>query len=471
MSETGAVPLSPVVKEGWLNKRGEYIKNWRQRYFFLLEDGTFLGFKTKPKSGLDDPLNKFTVKQCQILKTETPRSNTFIIRGLHWRAVIERSFNAESSCDRDAWIEAIKHVSEKISASYDNHDLIQEVEALEKSQLTTYDEDGNSKGSRTSKKTKKVTLENFEFIKVLGRGTFGKVILCREKKSYQTYAMKILRKDVIVKRDEVAHTRTENFVLKAVDHPFLTYLKYSFQTNDHLCFVMEYVSGGELFFHLNEAHTFPEERARFYGAEICLAIGYLHERKIIYRDLKILLGDEYGRGVDWWGYGACLYEMMIGCLPFYDKDYDKLFHLITYEEVRFPKTISQEAHDLLEGLLQKNPYTRLGGGPGDVREIQDHLFYADIDWNLMTEKKVTPPFKPQVTSETDTRNFNQEFTGESVQLTPPDQEDYVCLTEEDSQYMTFNKFSYQDVSSTLGSSPALSLNSLNVAEKEELTSR
>ncbi|XP_069169347.1 RAC serine/threonine-protein kinase isoform X4 [Procambarus clarkii] len=425
MSETGAVPLSPVVKEGWLNKRGEYIKNWRQRYFFLLEDGTFLGFKTKPKSGLDDPLNKFTVKQCQILKTETPRSNTFIIRGLHWRAVIERSFNAESSCDRDAWIEAIKHVSEKISASYDNHDLIQEVEALEKSQLTTYDEDGNSKGSRTSKKTKKVTLENFEFIKVLGRGTFGKVILCREKKSYQTYAMKILRKDVIVKRDEVAHTRTENFVLKAVDHPFLTYLKYSFQTNDHLCFVMEYVSGGELFFHLNEAHTFPEERARFYGAEICLAIGYLHERKIIYRDLK----------------------------------------------VRFPKTISQEAHDLLEGLLQKNPYTRLGGGPGDVREIQDHLFYADIDWNLMTEKKVTPPFKPQVTSETDTRNFNQEFTGESVQLTPPDQEDYVCLTEEDSQYMTFNKFSYQDVSSTLGSSPALSLNSLNVAEKEELTSR
>nr|XP_045588613.1 RAC serine/threonine-protein kinase-like [Procambarus clarkii] len=89
----------------------------------------------------------------------------------------------------------------------------------------------------------------------------------------------------------------------------------------------------------------------------------------------------------------------------------------------------------------------------------------------MTEKKVTPPFKPQVTSETDTRNFNQEFTGESVQLTPPDQEDYVCLTEEDSQYMTFNKFSYQDVSSTLGSSPALSLNSLNVAEKEELTSR
>nr|XP_045620510.1 RAC serine/threonine-protein kinase-like [Procambarus clarkii] len=287
MSETGAVPLSPVVKEGWLNKRGEYIKNWRQRYFFLLEDGTFLGFKTKPKSGLDDPLNKFTVKQCQILKTETPRSNTFIIRGLHWRAVIERSFNAESSCDRDAWIEAIKHVSEKISASYDNHDLIQEVEALEKSQLTTYDEDGNSKGSRTSKKTKKVTLENFEFIKVLGRGTFGKVILCREKKSYQTYAMKILRKDVIVKRDEVAHTRTENFVLKAVDHPFLTYLKYSFQTNDHLCFVMEYVSGGELFFHLNEAHTFPEERARFYGAEICLAIGYLHERKIIYRDLKL----------------------------------------------------------------------------------------------------------------------------------------------------------------------------------------
>nr|XP_053656124.1 RAC serine/threonine-protein kinase-like [Cherax quadricarinatus] len=133
----------------------------------------------------------------------------------------------------------------------------------------------------------RLTLDNFEFIRVLGRGTFGKVMLCRQKKNDRIYAMKVLRKDVIIERRELAHTYAENCVLKAVDHPFLTCLKYSFQTNDYLCFVMEYVNGGELFFHLTEERSFTEERTRFYGAEICLALGYLHERNIIYRDLKL----------------------------------------------------------------------------------------------------------------------------------------------------------------------------------------
>ncbi|KAK4287769.1 hypothetical protein Pmani_039168 [Petrolisthes manimaculis] len=469
---SGTTPPQPpptVVKEGWLNKRGEHIKNWRQRYFFLLEDGTLLGFKTKPEHGLDDPLNNFTVKRCQILKTERPRPNTFIIRGLHWTTVIERTFNAQSATDREAWMEAIK---------------------------------------QNSKKKRKITLDNFEFLKVLGKGTFGKVILCREKSSNHFYAIKILRKDVIIKRDEVAHTLTENRVLQVVDHPFLTYLKYSFQTNDRLCFVMEYVNGGELFFHLNQDRIFPEERAKFYGAEICLALGYLHERNIIYRDLKlenllldadghikiadfglckedisygsttrtfcgtpeylapeVLEENDYGRGVDWWGYGVCLYEMMVGRLPFYDKDHDKLFQLIVCEDVRFPRTISPEARDLLKGLLHKDPNKRLGGGPGDAREVQNHPFYITINWKLLEEKKLTPPFKPQVTSETDTRYFDREFTGESVQLTPPDQHEHLNVIDEEAENLTFNHFSYQDISSTLGSSLASSLNSLGVAEE------
>lgn len=142
------------------------------------------------------------------------------------------------------------------------------------------------------------TLENFEFLKVLGKGTFGKVILCREKSTSILYAIKILKKEVIIQKDEVNHTLTENRVLRSTRHPFiivslmpnlasvvrarkifkktnffLQSLKYSFQTADRLCLVMQYVNGGELFFHLSRDRIFSEDRTRFYGAEIVSALG------------------------------------------------------------------------------------------------------------------------------------------------------------------------------------------------------
>lgn len=141
-------------------------------------------------------------------------------------------------------------------------------------------------------------------LKVLGKGTFGKVVMCRDKVTKEVFAMKILKKDVIVAKDEIAHTLTENRVLQSTKHPFLTVsfvlanlllafifylqsLRYSFQTHDRLCFVMEYVNGGELFFHLSRERVFTEDRTRFYGAEITLAIQYLHQNGIVYRDLKV----------------------------------------------------------------------------------------------------------------------------------------------------------------------------------------
>ncbi|KAK7027295.1 RAC-gamma serine/threonine-protein kinase [Halocaridina rubra] len=227
MEEAGSEPRPAIVKEGWLHKRGEHIKNWRQRYFYLLENGTLLGFKTKPEHDLSDPLNNFTVKRCQILKTERPRPNTFIIRGLHWTTVIERTFNAQSASDRDDWMEAIKQVSERISENSSQDVPIEVAESVANIHFSYPSEDDDSHGSRTSKKKRKITLDNFEFLKVLGKGTFGKVILCREKQSSNHfYAIKILRKDVIIKRDEVAHTLTENRVLQRVDHPFLTVRNY-----------------------------------------------------------------------------------------------------------------------------------------------------------------------------------------------------------------------------------------------------
>lgn len=135
---------------------------------------------------------------------------------------------------------------------------------------------------------------------------------------------------------------------------------------------------------------------------------------------EILEDNDYGRAVDWWGVGVVMYEMACGRLPFYNRDHDILFTLIMVEDVKFPRNISNEAKSLLSGLLEKQPSKRLGGGPEDVRDIMSHPFFACIDWNDLVLKKITPPFKPQVTSDTDTRYFDSEFTGESVQLTPPD---------------------------------------------------
>ena len=517
-----------VVKEGWLQKRGEHIKNWRSRYFVLRDDGTLVGFKAKPDQQMAaaaQPLNNFTVRGCQIMSVDKPKPYTFVIRGLQWAAVIERTFHVETEQEREDWVEAIRYVAARLAAekqsqmqhSSSSEDVDMDTSGGGRSDSTgsigvvsSSDVDSGSidelsvkfsvQGTSSSKSTgkKKVTLENFEFLKVLGKGTFGKVILCREKATGHLYAIKILRKEVIIRKDEVAHTLTENRVLRTTNHPFLISLKYSFQTADRLCFVMEYVNGGELFFHLRHFRVFGEDRTRFYGAEIISALGYLHSHGIIYRDLKlenllldkdghikiadfglckeditygrttktfcgtpeylapeVLEDNDYGRAVDWWGVGVVMYEMICGRLPFYNKDHEKLFTLIVMEEVRFPRKIGNEAKDMLGGLLVKDPSKRLGGGPEDAKEIMDHAFFSSIDWSDLVQKKIPPPFKPQVTSDTDTRYFDSEFTGESVELTPPDQNflgSGAGLNSIAEEQEHFPQFSYQESHSAANSS-------------------
>lgn len=135
-----------------------------------------------------------------------------------------------------------------------------------------------------------------------------------------------------------------------------------------------------------------------------------------------------------------MYEMICGRLPFYNRDHDILFSLIVFEQVKFPRNISIEARTLLSGLLAKVPKERLGGGPEDVKDITAHPFFASINWKDLENKKITPPFKPQVTSDTDTRYFDTEFTGESVELTPPDNTGHLDAIQEEPYFSQVRSF-------------------------------
>uniref|UniRef100_A0AAQ4PKD3 non-specific serine/threonine protein kinase n=1 Tax=Gasterosteus aculeatus aculeatus TaxID=481459 RepID=A0AAQ4PKD3_GASAC len=445
-----------IVREGWLQKRGEYIKNWRPRYFLLKTDGSFIGYKEKPQDAdLPYPLNNFSVAKCQLMKTERPKPNTFIIRCLQWTTVIERTFHVDSPDERDEWTEAIQMVADKLQR--------QEEERFQCSPTSNIDNMVEEEMDISTTHHKRKTMSDFDYLKLLGKGTFGKVILVREKASGKYYAMKILKKEVIIAKDEVAHTLTESRVLKNTRHPFLT-----------------------LFFHLSRERVFSEERTRFYGAEIVSALDYLHSAKIVYRDLKlenlmldkdghikitdfglckegitdaatmktfcgtpeylapeVLEDNDYGRAVDWWGLGVVTYEMMCGRLPFYNQDHEKLFELILMEDIKFPRTLSSDAKSLLSGLLIKDPNKRLGGGPDDAKEIMRHSFFSGVDWQYVYDKKMVPPFRPQVTSETDTRYFDEEFTAQTITITPPekfDEDGMDCLDNERRPH--FPQFSY-----------------------------
>jgi protein-serine/threonine kinase len=305
--------------------------------------------------------------------------------------------------------------------------------------------------------------EDFEVLRLLGKGTFGQVFQVAKIESGRIYAMKVLSKKVIVKKKEIAHTIGERNILvrtSAAQSPFIVGLKFSFQTPTDLYLVTDYMSGGELFWHLQKEGRFAEDRAKFYIAELVLALEHLHDNDIVYRDLKpenilldanghialcdfglskanlnndgttntfcgtteylapeVLLDETgYTKMVDFWSLGVLIFEMCCGWSPFYADNTQQMYKNIAFGKVRFPKEVlSPEGRSFVKGLLNRNPKHRLGA-TNDARELRAHPFFNDIDWDLLRSKSIPPPFKPHLTSETDTSNFDPEFTSESTSV-------------------------------------------------------
>uniref|UniRef100_A0A3P9ICW3 protein kinase C n=1 Tax=Oryzias latipes TaxID=8090 RepID=A0A3P9ICW3_ORYLA len=309
-----------------------------------------------------------------------------------------------------------------------------------------------------------LSLQDFRLIAVLGRGHFGKVLLSEYKKTGTMYAIKALKKGDIIARDEVDSLMCEKRIFEIVNmshHPFLINLFACFQTSQHVCFVMEYTAGGDLMMHIH-TDVFTEPRAVFYAACVVLGLQFLHDHKIVYRDLKldnllldtdgyvkiadfglckegmgygdrtstfcgtpeflapeVLTDTSYTRAVDWWGLGVLIYEMLVGESPFPGDDEEEVFDSIVNDEVRYPRFLSTEAIGIMRRLLRRNPERRLGSGEKDAEEVKKQPFFRSVDWEALLQRKVPPPFVPSIRGKEDVSNFDEEFTTEPPTLTPP----------------------------------------------------
>ncbi|KQK14619.1 serine/threonine-protein kinase AtPK2/AtPK19 isoform X1 [Brachypodium distachyon] len=304
-----------------------------------------------------------------------------------------------------------------------------------------------------------VGLDDFEILKLVGQGAFGKVFQVRKKGTSEIYAMKVMRKDKILEKNHSEYMKAERDILTKVDHPFVVQLRYSFQTKYRLYLVLDFINGGHLFFQLYKQGLFREELARIYTAEIVSAVSHLHANGIMHRDLKpenilldadghamltdfglakefrentrsnsicgtleymppeIILGQGHDKAADWWSVGILLFEMVTGKPPFVGNR-EKIQQKIVKEKLKLPPFLSSEAHSLLKGLLNKDAAKRLGTGPGGSDEIKKHKWFKPINWRKLEAREIQPSFRPNVAGLTCIANFDACWTNTSVLDSP-----------------------------------------------------
>ncbi|PKU64872.1 Serine/threonine-protein kinase [Dendrobium catenatum] len=229
-----------------------------------------------------------------------------------------------------------------------------------------------------------VGLDDFEVLKLVGQGAFGKVFQVRKKGTSEIFAMKVMRKDKIIEKNHAAYMKAERDILTKVDHPFIVQLRYSFQV---------------MLTDFGLAKEF-DENAR--SNSMCGTVEYMAP--------EIITGKGHDKAADWWSVGVLLFEMLTGKPPFIGGNRDKIQQKIVKEKMKLPAYLSTEAHSLLKGLLQKEVIRRLGNGPGGSNEIKNHKWFKSINWRKLDAREIQPSFRPNVADQLCIANFDKKYT-------------------------------------------------------------
>lgn len=404
--------------EGFLVKQGSFMPTWKRRWFKLYDDRLYY-FKAKGDSTQGDPEGG----------DGKPKKGSPIGCLRHIDEASVFPINA-----RDNAFAVITPYRTLLLSAETGEDMRRWMAEL----LRLYAENEVGKAS-------------FEWLSVIGRGKYGKVVLARKKDTKKLYAIKIFKREQIKSSGQMKNTLLERSILSRVCHPFVVGIHYAFQTETRAYMALDYCPGGEFFHYLRRAKRLREEHAAIYIAEVVLALEYLHRMNIIYRDLKpenILIDEEghvrltdfglskestgfhtyticgtpefmapeilqkqgYSDEVDCWALGVLLYEMLVGKHPFYHPNQMQMYNNIIYAQPHYPEDLSTNAKSLLVGLMHKVPYKRCGAG--GISEVKAHPFFECIDWDEVYQRKAPVPWKPDVEAPTDVSNFDDFFTRE-----------------------------------------------------------